>query len=63
MAKKSAYAQAVKDKADRALRRKCDRLAVNIVSRIDAYNPHKLMAYDGIQAAREIRELLIQKFS
>lgn len=52
-----------KTRRDMQLRGKCDRLAVKIVSIVDKHHQFRIAAYGGIEAAREIRELLIKRFS
>lgn len=68
MTKLNPRQHAAKEKAERALRRKCDRLAVKCVTIVSlrmigsGSGTRFLGAYDGIEACREIRALLIKRF-
>lgn len=63
-----AQAQAEKNAEDRKLRRKADRIAVKCVTIVSlkmigtGKGTRFLGAYDGIEAAREISELIIKRF-
>lgn len=64
MAQSSTMEYEIEQKAKKRLYAKCDRIAVKIVTMVANRMDRDgvLEAYEGIEAAREIRELLIKSF-